>query len=120
MRTFKIYSLSNCQIYNTVLLTIVTMLNITCSYLLTETLSLLTSFTHFTHPSPPASGHHQSVLSLYLLALFLWGGGGQGGGFNIYMRCRIFILVAWMSAKPTFSFQTLVFLCSFFAVCFLK
>ena len=46
-RTFKIYSLSNFQIYNTVLLTIITMLCITVPgllYLVTGSLYLLTIF----------------------------------------------------------------------------
>ena len=48
MRTFKIYSLSNLQICNTVLLTIVTMLCITSPwliYFITGSLYLLTTFT---------------------------------------------------------------------------
>ena len=61
MTAFKIYSLSNFQIYNTVLLTIVTMLYITsseCIYLITGSLYLLTIFTHFSHHLPPASGSY--------------------------------------------------------------
>ena len=51
MRTFKAYSLSKFQIYNTVLLTIVTKLYSTSPgliHLITGSLCLLTPFTHFT------------------------------------------------------------------------
>ena len=52
------------QIYNTVLLTIVTMLYITYPggliYLITESLHLLNTLTHFTHSHP----NHQSVFCL--------------------------------------------------------
>ena len=50
VRTFKVYSLSNLQVYNTVLLTIVTMLNIRSSksiHLITESLYLLTNISPF-------------------------------------------------------------------------
>ena len=53
MRTFKIYSLRpNSQTYNTVLLTIVTMLDVIVPgliYFRTGNLYLLTTFTHFAH-----------------------------------------------------------------------
>ena len=55
MRAFKIYSLSNFQIYNTVMLTAVTMLCITSPELIpliTALLSPLTTFTHLAHPLP--------------------------------------------------------------------
>ena len=55
MRTFKIYSFSNFQIYNTVLLAIVTMPYITSpglTYFITGSLYLLTPFSHFMHPYP--------------------------------------------------------------------
>ena len=50
IKTFKIYSLGNFQIYNTVLLTIVTML-LTKSHdsFVAGSLYLLTTFTHFTY-----------------------------------------------------------------------
>ena len=52
------------QIYNTVLLTIVSMLYITYQggliYLITENLYLLNTLTHFTH----SHSNHQSVLCL--------------------------------------------------------
>ena len=74
MRTFKIYSLSNVQIYNTVLLTTVTLLYITSRrlvYLIAGSLYLLTIFTHFTHPPQhPTSGKHQPVLCFYEFGLF--------------------------------------------------
>jgi len=61
MRAFKIYSLSDFQIWNTVLLTIVTMLTLHPYdiYFITGSLYLLTSFTIL--PTPTA---HQSVLCI--------------------------------------------------------
>ena len=56
MRTFHIYCLSNFQLYNTVVLTPVTMVYITfpeLTYLITGSLYLLTTFSHFPHPNPP-------------------------------------------------------------------
>ena len=55
MRTLRIYSLSNFQVYNTVAVTIVTMLYITfpeLTYLVTGSLYLLITCTHFPHPNP--------------------------------------------------------------------
>lgn len=52
----RIYSPSNFQIYSIWLLTIVIMLYITSPeliYLISGSLYLLTTFTHFPHPSPP-------------------------------------------------------------------
>ena len=52
--TFKIYFFSKFQFCNTVLLTTVTMLYITCSwfiYFITGILYLLIPFTHFTYPA---------------------------------------------------------------------
>ena len=54
VRAFKIYSLSNFQVYNTVLLTIDTMLytaSLGCICLITRSLCILTVFTH-SHPGP--------------------------------------------------------------------
>ena len=54
MRKFKIYSLSDFQICNTILLTMVAMLYITSpwlTYFITGSLYLLTPFTHFSHPN---------------------------------------------------------------------
>ena len=68
MRTFKIYSLNNFQIRNTVLLTLVTMLHIISpwlTYFTTGSLYLLTPFTHFT-PNP----RQPSVFSRYPWAFF--------------------------------------------------
>ena len=72
MGTFKSYSLSSFQIYNTVLLTIVTLLYITSqdlTYFITGSLYLFTPFTRLTHPAPPTptSDNHQSVLRTYEL-----------------------------------------------------
>ena len=64
MRTFNVYSLNDFQIYS-IVLTIVTMLYITSPeliYLITGSLYLLTTFTRFLHPLPPATSNHQSVL----------------------------------------------------------
>ena len=55
METFKIYFVSNFQIYNTVLLTIVTVLYITFPgliYFIAGSLYFLTSSFHFTNSSP--------------------------------------------------------------------
>ena len=63
MRPFKIYSLSNFQIFKTVLLTMVTVECITSpglTYFITGSLYLLTPFTRFARPSLPTSGNHQS------------------------------------------------------------
>ena len=69
MRTFKIYSPSSFQIYDAVLLlTMVTMLYITSPgpiYFITGSLYTLTTFTHFTHTPPLASGNCQSVPFFY-------------------------------------------------------
>ena len=66
MRTFKIYFLRNFKY--AILLTITTMLciispRLTC--LITESLCLLTTFTHFSHFPTPTSGNHQSLLCIY-------------------------------------------------------
>ena len=53
MRGLKIYSLSNFQIYNIVLLTRVTLLYVTSPgliYFITGTLYLVTTFIHVAHP----------------------------------------------------------------------
>ena len=76
METFKIYSLSNFQICNTVLLTLVTMLYVTSPgliYLITGSLYLLTPFTQFTRPLPPApaSGDYH-LLSVCIYELGFW------------------------------------------------
>ena len=68
MRTFRICSFSNFQIYHTVVLTIVIMMYIASPiliYLITVSLYLLTTFVPFAHPSPPASGNHKSDLFYY-------------------------------------------------------
>ena len=66
MKTFKMYCLSNYQIYNTVLFTIVTMLHILSPEficLVIQSLYLLVRHTHFfSNPPPPASGNHWSIL----------------------------------------------------------
>ena len=63
-RTFEI-SLSNFQIYNTILLIIVTMLDIISpwlTYFVTGSLCLWITFTYFAHSLSPTSDNHQSVL----------------------------------------------------------
>ena len=60
----KIYSLSNFQIYNTVLLTIVTKLYTVSPeliFLRAGSLYLLVTFTHFPHAPTPSSGNLFSV-----------------------------------------------------------
>ena len=72
VRTFKIYSLSNFQVYNTLLLTIVTMLYIRSSeliHLITRSLYPLTNISPFpTTPSPLAT---TILLSVYMNLFFL-------------------------------------------------
>lgn len=68
MRIFMIYSLSNFQTCNTVLLTVVAMLYVTSPgliHFITGSLYLLITFTHFAHPSTPTSGKPQ-INFLYL------------------------------------------------------
>ena len=70
IRTFKVHSLSNFQIYNTVLLTIITMLHIIApglTYFTTGSLSLLTPITHFIHPHALPL----AVISLFSCTLYL-------------------------------------------------
>ena len=75
LRNFKIYSLSNFQISNTILLTTtVAALYIICQWLVNSIiwgLCLLTSFYQFTYPLPSASGNHLTVLCNYKLYCFL-------------------------------------------------
>ena len=71
VRTFKINSFSNFQLFNTVLLTIVTMLYITSLwliYFITRSLYILTTVTHFAH-TPPLS---QLVLRICLSSAILF------------------------------------------------
>ena len=74
MRTCKIYSHSNFQIYNRVLLGIVTVLYVTSSrliYLITESLKVWIAFTHFIHLSIPTTlVKHQSVLCIHEFFFF--------------------------------------------------
>ena len=73
MRTFKIYSLSDFQIYNTVLLTLVTVLYITSpglTSLITASLYLLTTVTHFAH-CPSRKCYFQSLFFLQNLCISL-------------------------------------------------
>ena len=67
MRTFKIHSLSNFQIYNTVLLTIFTMLSIMSPEFIYHIIGYFSNHLHPYQPPPftLCSGNHQSVLSLY-------------------------------------------------------
>lgn len=74
VRTLKIYSLSNFQVHDIVLLTIVTMLYIirfpepTC--LITRSLYSLTNIPPFPHLLPN-SGNHHSTLSISMSSTFL-------------------------------------------------
>ena len=68
MKTFKIYSLSNFQIYNRVSLITVTMVYATFPwliYFITESLYFLTTFTQFGPPATPTSGNRQSLLCIF-------------------------------------------------------
>ena len=94
MRTLRICSLSNFQLCNIALLTIVAMLYVTSplltyfiyllknlfyfffifwlTYFINRCLYLLTLFTHITLPLPLTSGNHQSVLWTYELGVFVF------------------------------------------------
>ena len=92
---FKIYSLSNFQIYITLLLSLVTMLYITSQniYFITESLYCLTTFTHF--PLPLASDNHRSDIcffkfSFYRFHLFVWS----------YSICLFSIRLISLSIRP--------------------
>ena len=73
--TFKIYSLSNFQIYTAVFLTIITVLYITSPaliHLIIGSLYPLTAFTHFPYPYPPPPHLWQPLIcSLFLSLVFL-------------------------------------------------
>ena len=75
MRTFKIYSLNNFQICNSVLLTIVIKLYIASPwliYFISRYLYLLTIFIHFTHPPPPLATTNLFSVSMFSFSvLFL-------------------------------------------------
>ena len=65
MTTFKIYSLSSFQVYNTLLLTIVTMLYVTTPGLIY--LYKFVPFDHLHHILPSlAPGNHRSVLRIFI------------------------------------------------------
>ena len=82
MRIFKIYSPSNFQINNTVLLTIITMLYTASPeliYPLIGNLYLLTTFTHFPHrPSLPLATTNLFcfffffLINLFILFIYFW------------------------------------------------
>lgn len=62
MRTFRVYSFSNFQIYHKAVVTIVLMLCITppvLIYCISGYLYILTTFMHFPYPPSPASGNHK-------------------------------------------------------------
>ena len=74
MRTLRICSLSNFQVCNIVLLTVVAMLYVTSpllTYFINRCLYLLTLFTPITLPLAPTSGNHRSVLRTYELGMFV-------------------------------------------------
>lgn len=73
VRTFKSYLHSNFQRYYTVLLNIATMLYMTppeLTYFIIGSLYLLTTFTHFYHPTCPIQGNQLSSLCFYKFGLF--------------------------------------------------
>ena len=75
MISFKIYSLSNFQICNTVFLTIVTMLSITylwLIYFINGILCLLTLFSHLSHPLPLATTSLFSVCMSLVFFCFVF------------------------------------------------
>ena len=65
MRTFKIYSLSNFQIYNAVFLTVAILL---MTYFINGSLHVLIPFMHFTQPQPLAT---LNLFSVSMTLLFL-------------------------------------------------
>lgn len=72
VRTFRIYSLSNFQVYNAVL-TILIMLCVICrelTCLLTGGLYLLTNYLPLPH-HPPAHGNHHSTLFLWIWLFYI-------------------------------------------------
>ena len=73
LRLFKIYSLSNCKMCNTVLVNIVAMLYVTPPwriYFITGSSYVLTPFTHFAHSITPTPNIWQPpIYSLFLWAL---------------------------------------------------
>ena len=74
MRTLRICSLSNFQVCNIVLLSVVAMLYVPSpllTYFINRCLYLLTLFTHITVPLAPTSGNHRSVLRTYELGMFV-------------------------------------------------
>ena len=88
MWTFRIYSLSNFQIYYTAVLTTVVLLYVTSSVLIPVSLYLLTTFmNYFPHPSPPASGNHKSdhFLSKFVFLRF----------YNIVIYNKKYIFAIW-------------------------
>ena len=71
LMAFKICSLSNFQIYNTVLLTTVTKLyivSLSLIYFITGSFYLLTPLVLFPHPSPSISDNYRYVLCIYKFA----------------------------------------------------
>ena len=75
MKIFKIYSLSNFEVYNTIVLTIVIMLYIISPeliHLIIGSLCPLTPFTIFPHahsPQPSTSGNHLSIRGFWKVEL---------------------------------------------------
>ena len=65
VRLFKIYSLSNFHVHNTVLLTIITMLYIRFPELIHLTAGSWYSDQHLPFPPPPDPGNHHSSLCFY-------------------------------------------------------
>ena len=84
VRVFNIYSPSNFQVYNTVLLTLVTTLYIRSpelTHLITGSLHLLFTFIHFAHPqTPPLATTNQFSMSSF--PFFFW---------LCYIACKILV-----------------------------
>ena len=125
MRTFKIYSISNFEICNSVSLAIVTILYITLlglTYFITGSLYLFTAFTYFAHLLAPASGSDQSVLFL-LFGFFKIPYMSKSTWYSIYHSLTYFtyVLRAGHACKISFTWLNDIPVCICVCVsCFLK
>ena len=92
VRTFKIYSLSNLQVYNTVLLTIITILDIRSPvfiHLIPVSVDQLTSVYSF--PAPPAPGNHHSTVCFCDFSVFR---------FHVWIMQNLSFSVRLVSPNP--------------------
>lgn len=97
---FLIFTLSNCHICSTVLLTVVNILHITFSWVIgfiIGSLYFLMPFTHFVLLPPPACGHHQPILYMselgFCFLLFLIP--------QISEIIFVFLCLTWLNIIPS-------------------